>query len=376
MPRLYFLIRWLVAALLVFPWGTSGPAAAQTAAAPASASPAAAAPLRVATRVIAPFVIKGDPALRGFSIDLWNAIAREMGASFEFKEYRSLNEMLAAVRRGEADLAIAAISITEQREREFDFSQPMFEAGLQILVPSKPSGFGADGFTAFLFSRAFLELLGVLLLLVVIQAHIIWFAERRREDGIAPMSYPEGVLKAAWWASSTLGGQADEMPRSPLGRVTAVITMFISVLFVASFTAAVTTAMTVQQLKNDITGPGDLVGKRVATIAGSTSAQYLAQNYIEPLSFEAPEEAFKAVEAGRADAMLYDSPVVLYYASHDGRGKVQVVGSIFRTENYGILFPSGSPHRKQINAALLKLRESGAYATVHQKWFEVSPSQN
>ena len=42
-----------------------------------------------------------------------------------------------------ADLAIAAISITAERERRFDFSQPMFDAGLQILVSSDKSSTGA-----------------------------------------------------------------------------------------------------------------------------------------------------------------------------------------------------------------------------------------
>ena len=44
--------------------------------------------------------------------------------------------MLGAVRDGSADLAIANISITAMRETQMDFSQPIFEAGLQIMVPS------------------------------------------------------------------------------------------------------------------------------------------------------------------------------------------------------------------------------------------------
>ena len=59
--------------------------------------------------------------------------------------------------------------------------------------------------------------------------------------------------------------------------------------------------------------------------------------------------------------------VLLYYASHEG--KVQVVGPIFRKENYGIVFPDKSPLRKRVNEALLKLRENGAYDQLYKKWF-------
>jgi hypothetical protein len=33
---------------------------------------------------------------------------------------------------------------------------------------------------------------------------------------------------------------------------------------------------------------------------------------------------------------------LLHYPSHEGKGKVQIVGTIFRKENYGILFRPNS----------------------------------
>jgi polar amino acid transport system substrate-binding protein len=61
--------------------------------------------------------------------------------------------------------------------------------------------------------------------------------------------------------------------------------------------------------------------------------------------------------------------VLQHHASHEGGGKVEVVGPIFKKENYGIVFPSGSPLRKPVNAALLKMREDGSYDALVQKWF-------
>lgn len=68
-------------------------------------------------------------------------------------------------------------------------------------------------------------------------------------------------------------------------------------------------------------------------------------------------------------AVVYDAPVLHYYASHEGKGKVQVVGSVFRKENYGIAFPANSRHRKPVNEVLLKLKENGTYDRLYDKWF-------
>src|SRR5437870_7260692 len=159
------------------------------------------------------------------------------------------------------------------------------------------------------------------------------------------------------------------MPRTALARIVAVIWMFMSVVFIAYFTAFVTSSLTVQQLRGDIKGPEDLPGKRVATVKGSTSAIYLEQHDIQFTEFARVEETYRALEQGQADAVVYDAPVLLYYASHEGKGKTQVVGPIFRKESYGILFPSNSPYRKRVNEALLKIRENGTYDRLYTKWF-------
>jgi len=125
----------------------------------------------------------------------------------------------------------------------------------------------------------------------------------------------------------------------------------------------------VQQLRGDIKGPEDLPGKRVASVKGSTSAEYLKQHNIQATEFNKIEDAYQALQQGQADAVVYDAPVLLYYASHEGKRKVQVIGSIFHRESYGILFPSDSPLRKPVNEALLQLKENGTFDRLYVKWF-------
>jgi polar amino acid transport system substrate-binding protein len=332
--------------------------------------------LRVATRLIKPFVYEENGRLTGFSIELWQEIGSQLNIRSDFIRKQSLQELLKATRSKEADLAIAAISITAEREVNWDFSQPMFDAGLQILTPEHGTRGGIiAAIIAGVFSAAVLPILALVPLIILVFAHLVWLFERRTKAGlISHPSYFPGIFEACWWAAATLATQADQMPRSALARIVAVVWMFTSVVFIAYFTATVTSSLTLQQLRGDINGPDDLPGRRVASVQGSTSSEYLRQHNLDVMEFSKIDEAFHALQQGQADAVVYDAPVLLYYAAHEGKGKVQVVGNIFRKESYGILFPSNSPYRKPVNEALLKIRENGTYDRLYTKWFGGSGS--
>jgi polar amino acid transport system substrate-binding protein len=326
--------------------------------------------LKIATRVLPPFVTEENGQLSGFSIDLWNKVAEEMKVKSEFQKTETVKDILDTVKSGKADVGVGAISVTAQREREMDFSQPIFDSGLQILARSQ----GAQGSIwrtlGQIFNPALLHLFGIMLIIILIPGHIVWLVERNHKGGFLENSaYFPGIFKTFWWAAATLATQAEEMPKGPLGRITAVIWMFISVVFIAYFTATVTTSLTVEQLQTSIKGVNDLPGKKVATVAESTSAKYLQQQNIEAKAFPKIEDAYNALNNSEVDAIVYDGPILLYYAAHDGKGKAQVVGSIFRKENYAIALPNGSPYRKDINSALLSVQEKGMYQEIYDKWF-------
>ena len=327
--------------------------------------------LRVATRLVRPFVYGQQGQLTGFSIELWQEIARQLNVQSEFVVKPTVKELLNAVKSNEASVGIAAISITADREIDFDFSQPMFDSGLQILTPVQGSRTAlVEAIIGNLFSTTVLLYVLAVALILFLMAHLVWWFERRNPTGmLTHRAYFPGIFEACWWAASTLATQADQMPRAAMARIIAVVWMFMSVVFIAYFTAAVTSSLTVQQLRGDINGPEDLPGKRVGSIHGSTSVEYLRQRNLEPLEFAKIEEAYQALESHQIDAVVYDTPILLYYTAHDGKGKAQTVGAMFRKENYGIVFPSNSPLRKRVNEALLKLKENGAYDQLYMKWF-------
>ena len=158
-------------------------------------------------------------------------------------------------------------------------------------------------------------------------------------------------------------------PNTVLKRLFVMVWMVFGVVLIAEFTAAITTSQTVSQLRPTIEGLSDLHGKRVLTVDGSTAEEFLLAREVHHSTVEQIADAYDALLNDQADAIVFDAPVLLFYAQNQGYGLVQVVGSNYQEENYGIAIPIGSPLRKSINSALLRMLSSGRYDEIYQKWF-------
>jgi ABC-type amino acid transport substrate-binding protein len=95
-------------------------------------------PLIVGTKEAPPFSMKtSDGQWTGLSIDLWQQIATELNLRYEFREL-SLNQLIEGVKDGSLDAAVAALTITPEREKELDLTHAFYTTGLGIAVAGKP----------------------------------------------------------------------------------------------------------------------------------------------------------------------------------------------------------------------------------------------
>ena len=231
--------------------------------------------LNVAVVLIPPFVMQQNGSLTGFSVDLWNAIAARMNVKTNYETMSDVASIIKTMRSKRVEVIGAPVAINAARDEEFDFSLPIMQAGMQIMV--RDTGETAalnplEDLLGLLFSKTTLLWLGIALILVFIPAHLIWLSERRREDGIfTHRSYIPGIFEAIYWAISCLTAQAEAMPHQWLARAFSIFWMFAGVVFVAFYTAQLTTTLTVRQIQGSISGPEDLPGKRVATVANSVA---------------------------------------------------------------------------------------------------------
>jgi polar amino acid transport system substrate-binding protein len=334
------------------------------------AAGASAEKLKVYTKPIEPFAFQKDGKAAGFSIELWDRLAKETNVEYELVWVDSVAGLIEALKKKEADAAIAAISITAERQAVVDFSQPFYESGLSILVNAQSQS--SLGLLArSLFTPDFVKLLVAVFVMLIFTAHLVWVFERKRNPEQFPAPYFKGVWESAWWAISTIlsGGCDAKGPMVVGGRIVGAFWMLVCIIFITYFTASITSIMTVNQLTSDINGPNDLPGRKVGTVKGTTAEKYLTTRKAEVHAFANIDEAYAALAKRNVEAVVYDAPILLYHLKSNPGLKQQVVGRLFQRQNYGVGLQHASVHRAGINEALLKLRESGFLDELQTKWF-------
>src|SRR5699024_12312134 len=69
----------------------------------------------------------------GIDVDILEAIAEDQGFDYELRSL-GFDAAVQAVETGQADAVIAGMSITEERQQTFDFSEPYYESGTAFAV--------------------------------------------------------------------------------------------------------------------------------------------------------------------------------------------------------------------------------------------------
>jgi ABC-type amino acid transport substrate-binding protein len=303
-----------------------------------------------------PFYIKApDGRWEGLSIELWQAVAQELGVKYELREY-SFEQVRDAVTRDKVDV-IPALAVTEQREIIMDLSHPFLRSGSAIAVTAETTGHSWLRFAGHLFSLNLLPVIGLLLLLALVAGTIVWLFEARRNPKMFGGGTVRGVGQGIWWAIVTLTtvGYGDKAPRTLGGRMVALIWMFASIILIASFTAAITTSFTVGELRGKIRGLSDLHHVRVGSVPQTESFNFLAQRGIGVLPFESSRDGLQAIVDKKIDAFVFNESILKYLARTEFPGRVHVLPGTFDHYYVSMALPSGSPLREPLNRALLKI---------------------
>ncbi|MFB6327167.1 glutamine ABC transporter substrate-binding protein GlnH [Pantoea agglomerans] len=211
-----------------------------------------------------PFEFKQGDKYVGFDVDLWDAIAKELKLDYTLKPM-DFSGIIPALQTRNVDLALAGITITEERKKAIAFSDGYYKSGLQVMVRNN---------------------------------------------------------------------------------------------------------------ENDIKGISDLNGKVVAVKSGTGSVEYAKANIKSKDLRQFPniDSAYMELGTNRADAVLHDTPNILYFIHTAGKGRFKAVGDSIEAQQYGIAFPKGSDDlREKVNGALKTLKENGTYNTLYKKWFGTEP---
>lgn len=117
----------------------------------------------------------------------------------------------------------------------------------------------------------------------------------------------------------------------------------------------------------------DLAGKKIGVQNGTTGKDYAqahAPKSAKLVSYDTDPDEFAGIKAGQVDALLQDYPVNL---AHQQDGGYKIVESYNTGEKYGFAVKKGNTKLvDELNAQLAKLRKSGEYQTIYNKYFKAS----
>ncbi|MDQ3820545.1 MAG: ABC transporter permease subunit, partial [Acidobacteriota bacterium] len=119
-----------------------------------------------------------------------------------------------------------------------------------------------------------------------------------------------------------------------------------------------------------ISAPDDLKGKTVG-VQINTTAQYDLEKRegVNVAKYNTIDLALLDLQNNRIDAVVCDAPVLKYMIFKSFR-ELKTVGHRSTDEKFGIVFAQGSEGLvREVNAALKKIKETGEYDQIHEKWF-------
>jgi len=87
--------------------------------------------------------------------------------------------------------------------------------------------------------------------------------------------------------------------------------------------------------------------------------------------YQTVDETLDAFGRGKGDAVVFDFPILEYYANRNGAGSYAVVGPVFEEQKYGIAVGPGAPSwlKEIMNRALLRTWKTEEYNDMELQWF-------
>jgi ABC-type amino acid transport substrate-binding protein len=303
-----------------------------------------------------------DGIWQGISIDLWRRVADELHLRYRFAEVPSVQALIDGVAAGKFDVAVATLTVTADRERILDFTQPFYATGLGIAILS-----GGEAswlpiihtLTSFGFAQAIMALVGLSLAVGI----LVWLFERRHNEHFSG-SVVKGLSSGVWWSTVAMTQRAtgDFGPRTLPGRVVAIVWMIGSIVTIAVFTASITSTLTIKHLQGTVHGVSDLAIVRVGAIGGTSTEDTFNRLRINYRKFATLQDGLDALRAHKLEAFVYDKPLIAWAIQQGYSSSIELVDATFASQEYAFAIPTDSPLRKTLDVAILD--------AIHSGWWE------
>ncbi|GAA4851270.1 ion channel [Algivirga pacifica] len=332
--------------------------------------------VRIGLKVDPPFVMReitseNDTSYYGLSVDLWEEIASELNLMYEIIEYEHTSGLVMALSYENVDIVINPMLVSPTRLRSLEVTQPFLTSSIGVVLRKHNDNL-VSIFLSNLFSLEFIKLISMLVGIVFFFGTVVWWVEKKYNkedfrDGIY------GIMDGVWWSTVTITtvGYGDKTPKTTLGRVISMIWMFAAISLVSSFTATITSKLTIEQLDNKASSLKDLekLGK-VGVVASSECQDYLFRNNINiSRAYKTPSEGLEALHQGKIKVFAHDRPTLRYLVSEkEWVDRFELLPQTFNKHYYSWLLPKRSKLASKIDPKLIEITSVDSWNRLLHKY--------
>ncbi|XP_058226988.1 glutamate receptor 2.7-like isoform X2 [Rhododendron vialii] len=321
----------------------------------------------------------------GFCIDVFKEVMDHYlpyAVSYEFLPFEtpdgesagSYDDLVYQIFLGNYDAVVGDITIVSNRSGFVDFTLPYTESGVAMVVPFEDD----DRKNAWIFMKPLNSDLWLTTgVFFVFTGFVVWaFEHRVNEEFRGPPSKQVGMI--FWFSFSTLVFAHKEKLISNLSRFVVIVWVFVVLVLTSSYTASLTSMLTVQKLKPSVTDIRDLIqSKEYVGYQQGSFVEGLLKNKAFDTSkfknystFEQYDEALsKGSKNGGVAAIIDELPYIrLFLSNHKYCAKYTMVGPIYKTAGFGFAFPKGSPLVPDVSRAVLNVTEQNVMTRIEEEW--------
>ncbi|KAG7328713.1 hypothetical protein KOW79_008657 [Hemibagrus wyckioides] len=367
--------------------------------------------LRVATLLEEPFVMAAESTLgqpkryKGFSIDVLDALAKTLGFKYEIYQVAdgkygspqpngSWDGLIGELTNKRADMAIAAITITPEREGVVDFTKRYLDYSVGILMSKS-----VEKLSIFSLLAPFDLSVWVCLCAAVPVVGVMIFILRRvqtvcsRQSAATVNTANTSLLNTVWIVYGAFTQQGvDSVVASVSVRIALGSWWLFTLIVCSSYTANLTVYLTTHRLDNTVRSLQDLAqqsGVNYGTVRESAVFEYFKMKGTNPLEQDSTfSELWRTINRhqGRENCVhslaegirkvkqeayvfLWDMAVLEYAALTDDECSLTAASDPQHTKGYGIALQHGSPHRDILSHTILELQQRGDVDVLKQKWW-------
>ncbi|XP_060072907.1 glutamate receptor ionotropic, kainate 2-like [Ylistrum balloti] len=344
----------------------------------------------------------GNNLYEGFCVDLLKEISDIVHFDYKITQvpdgkYGVLNNgqwngVIGQLVERKADIAVAALTISYEREQSIDFTKPFLNLGISILfrMPKreKPGLF------------SFLNPLAIEIWIYVIAAYLLvsfsifvlarfspyeWYNPHPCNPETDTVQNTFNLSNSFWFTVGTLMQQGSDInPRAVSTRIVGGTWWFFTLIIISSYTANLAAFLTVERMDSPIESAEDLAKQTeisYGTLEGGSTMTFFKDSNIElyqkmwnSMNNKEPRVFTNSMEEGIRRTMdenyafFMESTSIEYITQRNC--KLMQIGGLLDSKGFGIGTPMDSPLRDRLSMAILQMQEEGRIQLLYNKWWK------